>query len=42
MENKVTIEVTREQAIALMMKAYWQGISQGMSMAQSQKSAQGA
>lgn len=31
-----------QNQLALLMKAYWQGISQGMSMAQSQKSAQGA
>lgn len=31
-----------QNQLALLMKAYWQGISQGLSMAQSQKSAQGA
>lgn len=31
-----------QNQLALLMKAYWQGISQGLSMAQSQKSSQGA
>lgn len=31
-----------QNQLALLMKAYWQGISQGLSMAKGQKSAQGA